>query len=336
MDTFGQTLNRMDGHPTGRLLGGTVSVPAVTSDLLDPSRFAVRWSETRGFRQAYVREGEGGYPLLLVHGWPETMRIFWRVISGLADAGFDVIVPDLRGFGASEVGPDGFHDVAAHAADLAALLRDLGVARAVIAGGDLGGPVVSELALRNPELVERLVLCNSPLPYDRTTMAGLATRPPAEVTDYFIRQGTDADALAAELDTIDKRRRYIATFYTSRLWAHPGAFDGDAVDFHTAPFGDGVKLRASFGAYESVFDPAKRSEPSVLRTNPTHALLLFGTSDHVIAPDFDRMAALVFPDHVGPFLLRDCGHFVPWERADTFIGAVRSFSRDLLDRPAQR
>ena len=64
--------------------------------------------------------------------------------------------------------------------------------------------------------------------------------------------------------------------------------------------------------------------------NPTPTMLLFGPDDHVIYPDFDRMAAAVFPDRVGPFLLRDCGHFVQWEAAEIFNGAVRSFCADLL------
>ena len=40
--------------------------------------------------------------------------------------------------------------------------------------------------------------------------------------DYFIRQAHDADGLAAELDTPEKRRRYVAEFYGSRFWAAPG------------------------------------------------------------------------------------------------------------------
>ena len=61
---------------------------------------------------AYVRAGEDGFPLLLLHGWPETKRIWWRNIAPLAEAGFDVIAPDLRGFGDSGVAPDGFNDPA--------------------------------------------------------------------------------------------------------------------------------------------------------------------------------------------------------------------------------
>ncbi len=296
----------------------------------DPGRFTVGWCDARGFRQAFVRVGVGGQPLLLVHGWPETMRIWWRVIAPLAAAGFEVIVPDLRGFGASDPGPDGFGDVPAHSRDLAALVGEhLGHERVVVAGGDLGGPVIQDLSLRFGGLAERMVLFNSPLPYDKGAMAGLRTSP-REVRDYFVRQGTDADGLAAELDTADKRRRYIATFYTSRLWAHPGAFDEDAVAFHTEPFGEGAALRESFRAYEATFSEAARSEAAMLGPNPTHTLVLFGPSDHVIMPDFDKMAAVVFPDRVGPFLLRDCGHFVPWEQPSLFVGAVRSFCRDLL------
>jgi pimeloyl-ACP methyl ester carboxylesterase len=315
-----------------------------TDPSLDPSRFPIRHFDGRGFRQAFVRVGDGGLPILLVHGWPETKRIWWRVIEPLADAGFDVIVPDLRGFGDSDLGPDGYHDVAAHVRDLHALLVEgLGIDRAVLCGGDLGGPVVQVLALDHPSLVDRLVLFNSPLPYDKVRMAGLASRPPAEAADYFVRQGLDADGLAADLRTPEQRRRYIATFYTSRFWAHPGAFMGDAavvfgphggtpeVDFHTEPFADAAKLRASFGGYESVFDPERRSGPARLAVNDrVRALLLFGTADHVIYPAFDQMAAVVFPDHDGPHRLDGCGHFVPWEAPDALVAHVRRFCADEL------
>ncbi|GAB4324883.1 MAG: alpha/beta hydrolase [Dehalococcoidia bacterium] len=306
----------------------------MADETLDPGQFTVETCEARGFRQRYVREGAGGVPLLLVHGWPETKRIWWRNIAPLAGAGFEVIAPDLRGFGDSDIGPDGFHDVPSHSRDLYALVHDhLGHHRVVAAGGDLGGPVIQDLALRFPGFVERMVLFNSPLPFDRERMAGMQTRAPREAADYFVRQGTDADALAGELDTPDKRRRYIATFYSSRFWAHPGNFSPAAIDFMTEPFADGLKLRASFGAYESAFSETARREPSVMGPNSdTETLILFGPSDHVLYPDFDRMAAVVFARRVGPFLLRDCGHFVQWEAADVFNGTVRAFCRDLLAR----
>ena len=308
----------------------------MTAAQIDSSRFEVHSAAPRGFTQAYVRENVGGVPLVCVHGWPETKRVFWKVIEPFAVAGFEVIVPDLRGFGDSDVAPDGFHDVASHSRDLYALVHDvLGHERVVLLGGDLGGPVIQDLALRYPEWVDRMVLFNSPLPYLKDEMAAIAgTRPSMEAADYFLRQGTDADALAAELVTPGQRQRYIATFYTSRFWAHPGAFMGAGeVQFHTEPFGDGEKLRASFGGYESAFNAAARSEPTLLAKNElTPTLLLYGPSDHVIYPAFDQMAALVFPNHVGPYLLRYCGHFVPWEAPHALVSGTAAFCSDLLTR----
>ena len=259
--------------------------------------------------------------LVCLHGWPESKRIFSRVVEPLRDAGFDVVVPDLRGFGESGLAPDGFYDVVSHARDIEALVFDhLQYESVVLVGGDLGGPVIQEIALRNPTRVERMVLFNSPLPMDKERMADMRTRPPVEVMDYFIRQGTDADSLATELATDEKRTGYIAEFYSTRLWAHPGAFSADDIAWHVEPFRDAQKLRASFANYESAFDAKKRIEkPLYGRNLVTPTLILFGTSDQVIYPDFDLMAATVFEDHEGPVRIENCGHFVPWEAAEEFI-----------------
>src|SRR5215210_908770 len=107
-------------------------------DDLDPIAFPVRRAHVRGVDLAYLREGEGGFPLVLLHGWPETMRIWWRNVRPLADAGFEVIVPDLRGFGESGLADDGFYDVAAESRDLEELVHgELGHEQVVTCGGDL-------------------------------------------------------------------------------------------------------------------------------------------------------------------------------------------------------
>ena len=225
----------------------------------------------RGFRLAYVHEGVGGRPLLLVHGWPETKRIWWRVIEPLVAAGFEVIAPDLRNFGESDVAPDGFGDVASSSRDLHALVHDhLGHDRVVLVGRRLRwpdhpghGPAVR--VVRRPHGALQLAAALRQGPHGRA-----CGRRPQSAHDYFLRQGTDADALAAELATPEQRRRYIATFYSSRFWAHPGAFDDAAIAFHTEPFADGAKLRASFGAYESVFAPTATQRAGDDRTEPRH------------------------------------------------------------------
>ena len=163
--------------------------------------FETRHLPVNGFEMAHWHERcgrPGAHVVVCVHGWPETKLLYSRVVAPLLDAGFDVVVPDLRGFGESGLAPDGLYDIVSHARDIHALVHDgLGGREVILVGGDLGGPVVQEAALRWPGWVSRMVVFNSPLPYDKERMQGMVTRADPSTADYFVRQGTDADALVA-------------------------------------------------------------------------------------------------------------------------------------------
>ena len=295
-------------------------------------RFNVQRATVRDVEIGYVREGVGGFPLVLLHGWPETMRIWWRNIEPLATAGFEVIVPDLRGFGESGVAADGFYDVRAHARDVHELVAGVcGHARVVTCGGDLGGVIAQELALLFPDFVVRQVLFNTVTPPKLAEEREL----PREVrmaADYFMRQATDADALAAELDTPEKRRSYVAQMYGPRFWAAPGGFEAEDVDFMTEPFGDADKFRASIANYESALRQRPVSEKPLWTSqgSPQPTLVLYGPEDHVIPKSFPRVCERAFPEIVGPFVVDGAGHFLQWERASVLNQAVRYFCLDLL------
>ncbi len=272
---------------------------------------------------AYDRAGEGGKPLLLIHGWPETRRIWERNVEPLAAAGFEVIAPDLRGFGDSPLAPDDRYDVAAHSQDMADLLGGLGHEHVVACAGDLGGVIAQDLSLRFDGLVERLCLFNTipPLLADGPPPIRRATRMAA---DYFIRQSKDADGLAAELDTPEQRRRYVAAFYGSRFWAAPGSFAREDVDRMTEPFADADHFRASIANYEYAGGPRQAPEPPrLLERNPTPTLILYGPEDHVIMADFPERMEAAFPNRAGPFVVPGAGHFLQWERAEVLNGALR-------------
>lgn len=106
-----------------------------------------------GARFHVARCGQGP-ALLLLHGWPEFWLTWESVMQRLRDR-FTLIAPDLRGFGASDK-PEGPFGAAEHAADLAALLDALGVARAGVVGHDVGGAVMQALARLAPERVTGL------------------------------------------------------------------------------------------------------------------------------------------------------------------------------------
>jgi pimeloyl-ACP methyl ester carboxylesterase len=306
--------------------------------------FEVQRAEVRdGLRIAFVREGMGGYPLVLVHGYPETKRIWWRNIEPLAGAGFEVIVPDLRGYGDSDIPADGFFDPAAFATDVYALVHDvLGHDECVASGGDLGGVVVQELALRFKPFVRRQCLFNTVVPPldDAYAAAGVPPDPDRDkrpTADYFRRQGRDADGLIAELDTPARRRAYIADFYGHRLWAAPGTFTPADVDFMTEPFADADHLRASWGAYEVACGGRGISQmPHLFQPSDVPTLVLYGPEDHVLWPNFMQKCEVAFTERIGPFVVPGAGHFLQWERAGVLNQALRYFLADLVSSGRRR
>ncbi|MEV5966576.1 alpha/beta hydrolase [Kribbella sp. NPDC051952] len=101
--------------------------------------------------------GGDGVPLLLLHGFPET-RLTWReVVPRLTDR-FQVICPDLPGYGGSDrlgEGPEAF-DKSVVAAHMIALMRELGHDRFALVGHDRGGLVAFRAALDHPDKVTQL------------------------------------------------------------------------------------------------------------------------------------------------------------------------------------
>jgi pimeloyl-ACP methyl ester carboxylesterase len=102
---------------------------------------------------------EDGPPVVLLHGWPQHWWCWRGVIGPLADAGFRVIAPDLRGSGWSDAPPTGY-DKEQFASDVLALLDAMGIERTAFVGHDWGGWTGQLVALRAPERISQLVLCN--------------------------------------------------------------------------------------------------------------------------------------------------------------------------------
>jgi pimeloyl-ACP methyl ester carboxylesterase len=305
----------------------TNTVHAITPD---PGLCPTEHAELgNGVTLAYLAEGVGGLPLLLVHGYPETKRIWWRNMMPLADAGFEVIAPDLRGHGESSLAPDGFYDIAAFSKDLYTLMHDvLGHEHCFVAGGDVGGPVVYDLSLRYPGFVKKICFFNTAPPFLNAEYeaAGIPPDPPQAVTstaDYFMRQANDPEGLLAELDTPERRRAYVADMYGHRLWASRGAFTPAETDFMTEPYADADKLRASWGVYESSTGNRPMSDtPRFLEQNPVPTLVLYGPEDHVVPRSFPDRCKVAFTDCIGPLEVAGAGHFLQWEAADIFNAIV--------------
>jgi pimeloyl-ACP methyl ester carboxylesterase len=165
-----------------------------------------------------VRTGRG-QPLLLLHGWPEFWLTWEPVMERLA-SDFELIAPDLRGFGDSgkPPGPFGPED---HASDMLALLDALGIARAGVVGHDVGGAVMQPLARMAPERFTGLFFFDFVYPGIGSRMA--APDRLNEIWYQSFHQMEMAPALVGA--TRESCRAYIGHFL--RHWAYrKDAFDG--------------------------------------------------------------------------------------------------------------
>ncbi|NQU38250.1 MAG: alpha/beta hydrolase [Actinobacteria bacterium] len=114
-------------------------------------------ADNDGVQISYEVYGHGR-PVILLHGFPDSGRVWRQQVPALTEAGFQVIVPDMRGYGESDHPPEvdaygGF----ALATDVVAVMDDLGLDRAHIVGHDWGASVAWVLGSFFPDRMDRLV-----------------------------------------------------------------------------------------------------------------------------------------------------------------------------------
>src|SRR6188472_1066348 len=94
--------------------------------------------DVNGVGIEYQVEGDGR-PVVLLHGFPDTGRMWRNQVPALRDAGYRVIVPDLRGYGASDKPAEvDAYAIPFLAGDVLGVLDHLGVERAHVVGHDWG------------------------------------------------------------------------------------------------------------------------------------------------------------------------------------------------------
>lgn len=199
--------------------------------------------EVNGARLHLARAGRGR-PLLLLHGWPEFWLTWEPVMTRLADR-FELIAPDLRGFGASDK-PIGNFGPKEQADDMAALIEALAIAPVGIVAHDIGGAIAQALARRSPDQLSGLFFFDFIYP-------GIGSRFTAadrmdQVWYMFFHQTDLAPALIGA--TPDSIRLYITHFL--KHWSYrENAFD-DVLDAFVANFQAPGSLEGGFAHYRAV------------------------------------------------------------------------------------
>jgi pimeloyl-ACP methyl ester carboxylesterase len=133
----------------------------------------------------HIAEAGSGPLVMLVHGFPEFWWSWHHQLVSLAEAGYHVVAPDLRGYGASDKPPRGY-DAPTLSADLAGLVRALGERDAIFVGHDWGGHLAWSTAALHPNVVRRLVVLSIAHPL-RMQEAMFSDRRQRKASRYILR-----------------------------------------------------------------------------------------------------------------------------------------------------
>ncbi|CUS36523.1 Alpha/beta hydrolase fold protein [Candidatus Nitrospira nitrificans] len=129
------------------------------------STFSFQWVEANHLSVRVATAGSGEKLILCLHGFPES-AISWRhQIDPLAQAGYRVWAPDLRGYGGTTrpAGIDSYR-IESLMDDVTGLLDAARVQRAILVGHDWGGIIAWYYAMRHATRVEALIIVNAPHP----------------------------------------------------------------------------------------------------------------------------------------------------------------------------
>jgi haloacetate dehalogenase len=118
--------------------------------------FIERTIETNGARIRTVSAGDGA-PVLLLHGYPQTLAMWHHLAPVLVQNGRSVIATDLRGYGRSSVSDEDY-TFRAMAADQMTVMAELGHVRFDVVAHDRGARVAHRLVLDHPESVRSVAL----------------------------------------------------------------------------------------------------------------------------------------------------------------------------------
>ena len=277
-----------------------------------------RTAVVNGINIYYVTQGQGP-TVIMLHGWPEFWYARRKQIPVLAEH-FEVIVPDLRGFGYSDKPLTGY-DTRSSASDVYQLAVSLGHQRVSLVAHDIGARIAFRFTLDHEEAVDRLALLDSTPPIEQ-----LANQVPQVIRErwhsYFHQQFDLPEKLIEGREEIYLRHifrdwcinKYILTdeevAQYVKAYSQPGALRGGFSYYRAA-------------AYED--PPDWRADAERTLSNPL--LFLFGdrrvkTSAAMGAGPLEDIWRKTFPNSRGKHM-GNYGHFLQWE-------APEAVNRELL------
>lgn len=270
---------------------------------------------------------EDAEPILLLHGFPESHRTWRKIAPALSDQ-YRVVAPDQRGFGGSDK-PEGVEHYRTDRvlSDLVALADSLKLPRFTLVGHDWGGAIAWAAALRHPDLLSRLVIVNAPHPL--LFQKSLVDDRPQRTASQYIR------ALRSPLMEAGIRAMGLEAFFEKMFSAHVDRAQITATEkeAYLEEWSQEGALTSMLNWYRAsdieVPEIDEEASPPLWTRMPfpkvkVPTLVIWALQDRALLPvQLEGLDGLV--EDLRVLTIRDCGHFVPWERPGDVIEGIRNF-----------
>lgn len=262
------------------------------------------YAENKGVKIHYATLGQG--PLVvMIHGFPDFWYTWRRQMEGLSDQ-FQLVAVDLRGYNDSDK-PKGVENYAMPvlASDIVAVVRHLGWDAATIVGHDWGGAIAWNLAMTEPALVERLIICN--LPHFRGLRRELANNPEQQRNSQYARDFQEEDA--HQRITMERLTRWIT--------------DLEAMPVYIDAFN-----RSDFEGMLNIYKANYPREPYVADSSPLvkvqcPVLMIHGLKDQALLPGALNDTWDWLEEDLTLVTVPDAGHFVQQDAPDLVTRTMR-------------
>ena len=272
--------------------------------------------------EIHVTSGGSGPPLLLLHGYPQT-HLMWHKVAPVLAQEFTVVAPDLRGYGESgkpKTSDDHFpYSKRAMALDQVEVMAALGFKEFFLAGHDRGARVSHRLALDHPAAVKK--------------MAVLDIVPTLKVFDdvdqrvatsyfhwFFLIQPYDFPEKLIGHDP-----RYYLTSRLGRWGSNIDAFPKEVVEEYVRLFSDPACIHSTCEDYRAAATIDLVHDRADLQNKIQVPFLALWGSKGLVGSAYDPIACWrERAADVRGFAI-DCGHFIPEEKPEETIQALREF-----------
>jgi pimeloyl-ACP methyl ester carboxylesterase len=310
-----------------------------------------RLIETNGIRLRTVVAGQGPL-IILLHGWPQCWYLWRHQIDPLVAAGFQVAVPDQRGYGGSDAPQEiEAYDILHLTGDVVGIADALGHSTCIVIGHDWGAPVAWNTALLHAERVRAVV--GMSVPYFRWP-AGLFTQQENFGDEFWYMVYFQKPGVAeAELEVDVRRTLRMIHFSLSgsapeHLFFTPkpstaGFLDGlidpqelprgmtqEDLDYYVAQYQQSG-FRGGLNWYRNLDRDIEVTPQLEGKKILQPALFLAGEKDLVLkfpGMNLDTMRALV-PNLQGCIIVPGAGHWVPAEYPEEVNKSLLDFLQDL-------